>query len=462
MKKYILGLVIALTAPVFFAYAATPTLSVSGQDDNNNVTVRVTGGEIDSPVELFYNRLVGSLPERRTIGTTDMNGSFTGTVSTSALGITQISPVYVQVGGYQSLPVNWPYSSVGSPINSNAIVFSPNSPTFSVGQNGAVTISGGGSGTYYIASNSDPNFTSASISGNTLTLHGTQSGQSSVTVCSTAGPCAVISPNFSAVAGTPGGGTGTTSSPTLSATTVNVPLGGQGAITLSGGTAPYSVSVISGNDVSTTLIGNTLYINGNMQGTTAFNICSASTSSTTGTACSQLTVNVAGGGQTATSTQGAPIAFSLPLASGETIRLSLSGGTGSYYIQPTGGVPVAANLNGSMLTLVGSTVGQATINVCSTGTPSASTACLPIRVAVSPALTGTGGGFLFESTMYMGMSGPEVMELQNRLRTEGFFNVTPTGYFGPLTESAVKAYQSANGLPSVGIVGPLTRELLNQ
>ena len=461
MKKYILGLVIALTAPVFFAYAATPTLSVSGQDDNNNVTVRVTGGEIDSPVELFYNRLVGSLPERRTIGTTDTNGSFTGTVSTSALGITQISPVYVQVGGYQSLPVNWPYSSVG-PVNSNAIVFSPSSPVFSVGQDGMVTISGGGSGTYYIASNSDPNFTSASISGNTLTLRGSQSGQSSVTVCSTAGPCAVISPNFSAVADTPGGGTATTSSPVLSATTVNVPLGGQGAITLSGGTAPYSVSVISGNDVSTTLVGNTLYINGNMQGTTAFNICSAGTSSTTGTACSQLTVNVAGVGQTATTTQGVPIEFSLPLTSGETIRLSLSGGTGSYYIQPTGGVPVAANLNGSMLTLVGSAVGEATINVCSTGASSASTACLPIRVAVSPALTGTGGGFLFESTLSIGMSGPEVLELQNRLRAEGFFNVTPTGYFGPLTESAVKAYQSAHGLPAVGIVGPLTRGLLNQ
>lgn len=37
-----------------------------------------------------------------------------------------------------------------------------------------------------------------------------------------------------------------------------------------------------------------------------------------------------------------------------------------------------------------------------------------------------------------------------------------TGYFGPLTERAVKQYQAENGIEQVGIVGPQTRAKLNQ
>jgi peptidoglycan hydrolase-like protein with peptidoglycan-binding domain len=461
MKKYILGLLLAVTMPMF-AYAATPTLTVSGADDGNNVTVRVTGGEINAPVELFYNRPVGQLPQRTAIGTTDMNGSFTGTISTRGLGITQVSPVYVQVGGYQSLPVNWPFNAIGSTATSTgAIMFSNVSPAISIGQNGMVTISGGEGGTYYIASNSNPNFTSAAISGNMLTLSGMQAGQSSITVCSTAGPCAVVTPNFSFSGSTSTSTTGVAGSPTLSASSVNIGQGGQGFVTLSGGMTPYTVSVVGGNNVSTTLIGNTLYINGNAAGTATVNVCSATTG-TSGTLCTPVTVNVSGSSGQVAGTSTGMLTFSLPLTSGEALRLSLSGGSGSYYVQPMGSSLVNANVSGNMLTLTGMGTGSATINVCS-GSSSASTTCLPIAVTVIPASTGgTGGGYFFETNLSMGMSGQDVMELQNRLREEGFFNVASTGYFGPLTASAVRAYQAANGLPTVGIVGPQTRALLNQ
>ena len=53
------------------------------------------------------------------------------------------------------------------------------------------------------------------------------------------------------------------------------------------------------------------------------------------------------------------------------------------------------------------------------------------------------------------------MELQNRLISEGYLKAEATGYFGPLTFAAVKAYQTANGLPSTGFVGPLTLAKLN-
>lgn len=459
MKKYILGLIFALTAPLMFAYASTPVLTATGSGDNNTVTVQVTGGEINAPVVLFYNQNVNGqgTVQQQTIGTTDINGRFTGTVSSTALGISMTSPVYVQVGGYQSLPVNWPY---GSATSTNIITFSPSSPTFAIGQNGTVTISGGGGGTYYIASNSNPNFTSASISGSTLTLNGSQSGQSSVTVCSTSGPCAVLTPNFSVSGSTTGATTGPTGSPTVSASTLNISQGGQGTLTLSGGTSPYLVTAVSGSNISTTLIGNTLYVNGSTPGTSVLNICSTSTTTTGNTLCTPVTVNVQGQG--ATTTSGAP-SFTIPLTSGEPLRLLLSGGNGTYYIQPMGSSPVMASLNGSLLTLTGSSLGSATVNVCSSATPTSSATCLPIMVTVNPSSdTGTGGGYLFDTDLSTGMSGQDVMELQQRLKDEGYLNVTPTGYFGPLTFSAVKAYQSANGLPSTGYVGPLTRGLLNQ
>jgi hypothetical protein len=462
MKKYILGLMFAVMAPVMFAYAATPMLTVTGNDNNDSVTVRVTGGEINSPVELFYNRLVGDVAERRTLGTTDINGNFTGVVSTAGLGIIQISPVYVQVGGYQSLPVNWPLGTGGTTAtSSNIITFTPAAPNFPLGQSGTVTISGGAGGTYYIASNSNPNFTSASVSGNTLTLSGSQLGQSTITVCSTAGPCAVITPNFSSTGMTTGTTTAATGSPMLSQSSLNINQGGQGSIMLSGGTAPYTVSVLGGNSVSTTLVGSTLYVNGNTTGTTMLTICSANTA-TAGTACAPLTVNVQGQGQATTT---GALSLTFPLVSGETMRLSLSGGNGTYFVQSSGTTPVTASVNGNMLTLVGTTVGSASLNVCS-GTSAAATTCLPIGVIVTSTSNnnnnGTGGGFLFETNLSMGMSGQDVLELQNRLRDEGYFNVTPTGYYGPLTASAVRAYQAANGLSSVGIVGPQTRALLNQ
>lgn len=75
--------------------------------------------------------------------------------------------------------------------------------------------------------------------------------------------------------------------------------------------------------------------------------------------------------------------------------------------------------------------------------------------------------FLFLNNLQIGMQGNEVMELQKRLRTEGFFTFpTNTGYFGPITLASVKAYQQARlgflGNSYVtGFVGPFTRSALN-
>jgi hypothetical protein len=438
IKKYILGIVVALSIPALVAFAATPTLVVSGQGDNNNVTVTVTGGEPNAPVVLFSSPGGVGTVQTNTIGTTDTSGYWTGTVSSNTLGIGWNTPVYVQVGGYQSQTSSWPQS--GTSTGTGSVTFSTMSPNIGLGQN---------SGNYYISSNSNANGVAASISGNTLTLYGTTSGQANIVVCATGGGCGTITANV--------GGSGTSSgtgTPMLSQSFINVNQGGQGTLTLSGGATPYTISVPSGSGVSTTLIGNTLYVNGTTAGTSVVQVCSANNGG-----CTPVTVNVQGTGTATTTTgTGGQLAFTLPITMGQPVQLSLTGGSGSYYLQSPMSSPALASISGNTLMLNGAMTGSGTVTVCSTGGNS----CLPISFTVAPALTGTGGGYFYDTDLTVGMSGQDVMELQTRLRDEGYFTVDPTGYFGPLTRSAVMAYQSAMGIPATGYVGPLTRARLNQ
>jgi len=59
-----------------------------------------------------------------------------------------------------------------------------------------------------------------------------------------------------------------------------------------------------------------------------------------------------------------------------------------------------------------------------------------------------------------GAEGTEVEELQNLLTQAGFNPGTPDGDFGPMTESAVRAFQAAEGLPANGIVNEATWSVL--
>ncbi len=54
-------------------------------------------------------------------------------------------------------------------------------------------------------------------------------------------------------------------------------------------------------------------------------------------------------------------------------------------------------------------------------------------------------------------TGGEFSSLQNFLMSKGFLSGSATGYYGKMTEDAVKAYQASTGLTQTGSVGPLTR-----
>ncbi len=67
-------------------------------------------------------------------------------------------------------------------------------------------------------------------------------------------------------------------------------------------------------------------------------------------------------------------------------------------------------------------------------------------------------------TLRRGSSGEDVRRLQNYLSRlpDIYPEGLATGYFGSMTEAAVRRFQEQNGVPAVGIVGPLTRDRLSR
>jgi peptidoglycan hydrolase-like protein with peptidoglycan-binding domain len=59
------------------------------------------------------------------------------------------------------------------------------------------------------------------------------------------------------------------------------------------------------------------------------------------------------------------------------------------------------------------------------------------------------------------MESPAVLQLQKVLAAEGYLSATPNGVFGPATLAALRAWQTANGLPSTGYFGPMSRAKMN-
>jgi peptidoglycan hydrolase-like protein with peptidoglycan-binding domain len=139
--------------------------------------------------------------------------------------------------------------------------------------------------------------------------------------------------------------------------------------------------------------------------------------------------------------------------------------SGSFYW-----VPQMSDTGTHVLTIVG-TVGvygqsasttQTILVLAPAGAAVSSTASTTVAatpVATVPASNLSGPAFT--TSLYSGMQGTAVTELQTMLSGLGFFSQTPNGYFGPLTVAAVEKFQAAHGLQQLGVVGPATRAALN-
>jgi len=65
------------------------------------------------------------------------------------------------------------------------------------------------------------------------------------------------------------------------------------------------------------------------------------------------------------------------------------------------------------------------------------------------------------SVLKQGSKGPEVVELQTKLKRLGFQSGIVDGQFGPGTKKAVTAFQKSKGLKADGMAGPVTLNALN-
>ena len=74
----------------------------------------------------------------------------------------------------------------------------------------------------------------------------------------------------------------------------------------------------------------------------------------------------------------------------------------------------------------------------------------------------SGSSYSFTSFLSADSTGAEVTALQQKLTSLGFYSGPVTGYYGTLTQDAVKRLQAAHGIEQAGYVGPATRAILNQ
>ncbi|NEO98348.1 MAG: hypothetical protein F6K58_06645 [Symploca sp. SIO2E9] len=71
--------------------------------------------------------------------------------------------------------------------------------------------------------------------------------------------------------------------------------------------------------------------------------------------------------------------------------------------------------------------------------------------AVSPTRTSSGTGAIAAIELRQGSSGAAVTQLQTRMKAIGAYTGPVTGYYGRLTETAVRNFQQSRGLPTTGI-----------
>ena len=67
-----------------------------------------------------------------------------------------------------------------------------------------------------------------------------------------------------------------------------------------------------------------------------------------------------------------------------------------------------------------------------------------------------------EAIMRPGEEGEQIAALQQALTTLGYEPGEPDGNYGPATVEAVRAFQTAAGLPADGIAGPTTLNAINE
>lgn len=455
----------------------------------NTLYVTVSGNSSGSALSLSTNSLSLSVGQNQTvyiygsgsyyISSTPNSSVATMTLSGNNLTVNATGPgstsaTVCQTSGQCGLISI--YSSVSG--SSGAVTFSQQNPNLTVGQTLTLTLYGGNSGSYYLQNNSASGVVQTSVGGNTLTLTGLTNGSATLTLCLSSGGCSPLYVTVGA-SGNNGNITFSTSNPTLN-------VGQTMSVYVYGGSGSYHLQNNSASNIAQVTLGsNTLTLVGSASGSGNLGVCDSNNN------CGSLYLTVGG-------TVSNSITFSQQnpnLNVGQTQTVTISGGSGSYYLQYAPNNLYQASISGNAITLTGSSSGSASLSVCSTSggcgqlnitvgsslaAPSDVSAMLAQvqtlesqidqlqkLVAAKNAMNANNGQAVgnkhkFYTPLKYGSRGQEVIYLQQRLSEEGFYVGPITGQYGAATLAAVKRYQSNHGLKALGNLGPGTRAELNK
>jgi len=320
----------------------------------------------------------------------------------------------------------------GPKLNQYSLTMAPNTSQ-------TLTISG--NGTYFISNNSNYAAVSPSINGNSLILASSETGNSTVTICQSGG-CNNLEVTVS------GSSSNTTTNNSgginFNQTNPTVAPGSTQTITVSGGTGTYNLSTNSNpTALVATMSNNTISMTGVAPGTAILTICDS------GNSCANVTVVVSTTNTTSNTNTQTQITntntattntASIPQNYAQTLLTQII----AMESQLTQFQNQLALLKSSIQTLISGNF--------SSYTPTTNT---------NASANFNNLGHVFTLALDIGDEGPEVTALQNRLTADGYYSGPVTGYYGSLTEAAVKRFQAANGITAQGNVGPATRAALN-
>ena len=329
--------------------AATPTVSARYTGSGDTVQLTVTG---DPNAGVILNYLgAGGIVKMSALGTTNQNGSYSTTISTATYGITTGSLVNISVNNFRSDSMVWPYGTTAV-SNNGSLSLGQTSVTVGVGQTSAITVNNTTGNALYLASNTTPGVANVSVSNNQITVVGMAVGTTSLQICSAVNTsvCATLVVVVQS--------TSVQSGVIFSQTNPSLTPGQVVSITLSGGSGTYALSSNSNNTViQANVVGNTLTLYGNSNGSSQLTVCAASGS------CGTLTAVVAAAGTL-------PLTLSqsnITLTVGQQQSVALTG-AGGYAISNSTNATVANGLiTGSMLVVTGAQPGTTAITVCQSG-----------------------------------------------------------------------------------------------
>ena len=472
--------------------ASTPTLALTSS--SSGVNIAVTGASPNATV--IFNYLIdptqtSSAYTAIDIGQTDAGGSFNVSVAQNSYGLNSGSSVYVSVYGATSSHMIWPASANYSSSSGNNLVLSQQNITLTIGQSANV-VAMNAVGTLSIANNTNTKVATISIqNGSVFFVNALAVGSTVATLCVSSNGCGTLNITVQAP----------TQAVSFSQVQANVVVGqSPQTINIYGSGTYYGLTNSNQNVISASIDGSNLVLTGLAVGKAVVSLCA------TGWQCGSITVNSLSSGSAIPTAVTAPApsysnqppqissismssnnVYGLFFGVGSTLNISFSADQGITNVAvKIAGAQAAVNAgSGGLYTAAYTFNGKEVLPIPVVITFANSSgqvgqhyfwlgnsATLPVNTNITQTVNQSADqsgsiSLTFSKALRVGMtssgvSDPEVTALQQRLKTDKFYSGPITGYFGPLTKSALEAYQKKNGLSPIGSVGPATRALLNK